>query len=243
MNRVKTAVAFFITGIAVLVFTPIAFVLLVISLFNLKQFAGFVLYKLAQVWAMMVIIIIGCPMTVTGRENIPKKGGICFVSNHVGIFDIILALVYIGRPFGFIAKKELLLVPGINIWIYLLGGYFIDRKQPSKALKTINRGIKRIKAGGSMLIFPEGTRSKGRGLASFHPGSLKLASHSDGLIVPVAISGSFDVFEKNYFVNAVPVYMSFLPPVDPAILPPLDRKILLANKLHDVIEEALKQHH
>jgi len=243
MNHVKTAVILLITGIAVLVLTPLAFLLLVISLFNLKQFAGFVLNKLAQTWARLVIIITGCTMTVTGRENIPKKGGICFVSNHVGIFDIILALAYIGRPFGFIAKKELLLLPGINVWIYLLGGYFIDRRQPGKALKTINLGIKRIKAGGSMLIFPEGTRSKGRGLAPFHPGSLKLASHSDGLIVPIAISGSFDVFEKNYLVNAVPVHISFLPPVDPTILPPLDRKLLLANKLHDAIKEVLEQRH
>jgi 1-acyl-sn-glycerol-3-phosphate acyltransferase len=122
-----------------------------------------------------------------------------------------------------------------------LGGLFIDRKHPRKALKTINAGIKRIREGGAILIFPEGTRSRGGGLAPFHPGSLKLASQSEALIVPIATTGSYDVFEKNYLVHAVPVYIGFLPPVNPAELPPQDRKNLLAEKLHGKIAEVLKQ--
>ncbi|MCL1814876.1 MAG: 1-acyl-sn-glycerol-3-phosphate acyltransferase [Treponema sp.] len=239
MAYLKTTAAFLITGMAAIVYIPAAALLFIIGLFNLKRPMSFVLYKLAQAWARIIIIITGCPMTVSGRENIPKKGGLCFVSNHVGIFDIVLALAYAGRPFGFIAKKELLFLPGINIWIYLLGGLFIDRRQPRKALKTINLGVKRIKAGGAMMVFPEGTRSRGRGLAAFHPGSLKLASQSEALIIPVAISGSFDVFEKNHLINTVPVCINFLTPMDPADIPPQDRKNLLAEKLHDSIAEVL----
>ena len=241
MSILKTIVIFSITGIPVIILIPFGIPLFIMSHLGLRHFTNYILYKFAQGWARMVIAITGCTMTVTGREHIPKKGGLCFVSNHVGIFDIILALGYSGRPFGFIAKKELLYLPGINLWIYLLGGFFINRKQPKKAIKTINLGIKRIKAGGSMLIFPEGTRRKEKGIGPFLPGSLKLATQSEAIIVPMAIRGSYDVFEKEWRVNAAPVSLSFLPPVNPAEMPPADRKMILAEKLHNDIAEALEQ--
>jgi 1-acyl-sn-glycerol-3-phosphate acyltransferase len=237
MGLVKTVAVFVVTGFSMVLLIPIAIVLFAGSLLTIKKPMPVILYRLAQWWARTLIFLTGCSMTVTGREHIPPKGGLCFVSNHVGIFDIILALAYAGRPFGFIAKKELLLVPGINLWIYLLGGLFIDRKNPRSALKTITLGVQRLKAGGGMLIFPEGTRSKG--LGPFHPGSLKLASQSEALIVPVAITGTYDVFEKTHQIRAVPVSISFLPPVNPAELPPADRKIILAEKLHTSIARAL----
>ncbi|MCL1812673.1 MAG: 1-acyl-sn-glycerol-3-phosphate acyltransferase [Treponema sp.] len=241
MGLVKTIAIFIVTVFVLLIFIPVAIPFFILRLIGLNQSMDFFLYKLAQSWARIVIVITGCSMTVTGRENIPKEGGICFVSNHVGIFDVILAVAYSGRPFGFIAKKELLLVPGINLWIFLLGGFFIDRKKPRKALKTINQGIKRINAGGAMLIFPEGTRSRGSGIGPFLPGALKLATHSKALIIPMAISGSYDVFEKTYRVIASPVSITFLSPVNPAEMSPQDRKTLLAEKLRTSIAETLNQ--
>jgi len=241
MSLIKTAIVLFATAVLVLIFVPLGFIFFIIKIIGFKQATTWIIYKLAQIWARIVVILSACSMTVTGREHIPNHGGICFVSNHVGAFDIILALAYIGRPFGFIAKKELLLLPGINLWIYILGGFFIDRKNPRKALKTIGLGIKRIKDGGSMLIFPEGTRSRGKEIGTFHPGALKLASSSNALIVPIAISGSYEVFEKNYRVNSAAVSISFLPPINIDTIPQQDRKILLAEKLHFEIKEALNK--
>ena len=239
MALVKTLVLLAITVFLIIFLIPIGLPLFFLSFLGFRHFMSLMLYRYAQLWARLVIVISGCSMTVTGRENIPKKGGVCFVSNHVGIFDIILALAYSGRAFGFIAKKELLYLPGINLWIFLLGGLFIDRRQPKKALKTINLGIKRIKTGGAMLIFPEGTRSKGKGLGPFLPGALKLATQSEALIVPMAINGSYEVYEKKLLVNAVPVSITYLPAVNPKDLPPEDRKALLAKKLHADIAAAL----
>ena len=240
MALIKTIAAFLFTVLTLIILIPLGLLFFIIGLCGLMRFMNYVLYRCAQAWARVIVIITGCSMTVIGRENIPKKGGVCFVANHVGMFDIIIALAYAGRPFGFIAKKELLLIPGINFWIFLLGGLFIDRKQPRKALKTINQGVKQIKAGGAMLIFPEGTRSRGRGIGPFHAGSLKLATQSEAIIIPTAISGSYDLFEKNYRVHAVPVSISFLPPLDPNEFPSLERKVLVAEKLHVSIAEHLE---
>jgi 1-acyl-sn-glycerol-3-phosphate acyltransferase len=92
-----------------------------------------------------------------------------------------------------------------------------------------------------MLIFPEGHRSKGQGLLPFHPGSLKLATQAEAPVVPVAIAGSYDVFEKNYRLNSVPVGVSFGAPVPTAGLPPEDRKQRLADRIHSLIESMLEE--
>ena len=161
------------------------------------------------------------------------------MSNHVGVFDIVLALAYIGRPFGFIAKKELIFFAALGLWIHLLGGLFIDRKNIKKALKTINLGIRKIQNGEGMLIFPEGTRSKGRGLLPFRSGAVKLATQSLAPIVPMVITGSYDVFEKNYLVHSVPVNLIFLPPINTADMSPDERRHKLADQVYSIIEEKI----
>jgi 1-acyl-sn-glycerol-3-phosphate acyltransferase len=210
-------------------------------LLGLRKLSASFMYRVAQGWARMVIAFSGCKVTVSGRENIPLQGGVCFVSNHGSIFDILLVLAYVGRPFGFIAKKELSYIPLLNMWIALLGGLFIDRKNVRKALRTIDKGIKRIRSGGAMIIFAEGHRSRGQGLLPFHPGSLKLATQAGAPIVPVALAGSYDVFEKNYRLNSVPVGVSFGTPVPTAGLPPEDRKQRLADKIHALVGSMLKE--
>ena len=237
----KTILAFGLTILTIILFTPFGFIAFLLSLMGLKKPTAWVMYKIAQYWARGIIAITGCSMEVEGRENIPKKGGVCFVSNHVGIFDIILALAFIGHPFGFIAKRELLFLPFINIWIVILGGLFIDRIKIRRAITTINAGIKRIQNGECMLIFPEGTRSKGRGLLPFRSGAIKLATSSLAPIVPIAITGSYDVFEKDYRVHGVPVRMVFCAPINTSEMSSEDRRRLLADEVRSIIEAALNR--
>jgi 1-acyl-sn-glycerol-3-phosphate acyltransferase len=140
---------------------------------------------------------------------------------------------------GFIAKRELMYIPVLNLWIYIIGGLFIDRKNPRKALKTINKGVEHIKAGGAMIIFPEGTRYRGQGLQPFHPGSFKLATQAETVIVPVALSGTYEIYEKNYRVNPVPVRISYCKPVNTMDIPASDRKQILSDQIYAVIKAEL----
>jgi 1-acyl-sn-glycerol-3-phosphate acyltransferase len=126
------------------------------------------------------------------------------------------------------------------MWISLLGGLFIDRTQPRKALKTINKGIKQLKKGDSILIFPEGHRSKGRGLQSFRSGSFKLATSSGVPVVPIAIAGSYEVFEEKGRVRPAPVHIVFNEPIITADIPPAERKSGLPDRVYKVIEGALE---
>jgi 1-acyl-sn-glycerol-3-phosphate acyltransferase len=238
-NMIKTLLGFGYLVFALLILLPLAIVVWILSLFGLIKPMMHIIYRLAQIWALSLLPIAG-HTEVKGRENIPKKGGVCFVSNHCGFFDIVILLAFCGRPFGFIAKKELLYVPFMNAWVYMLGGLFIDRGNVRNAIKTINKGVQRIKSGGSMIIFPEGTRSKGRGLLPFHPGSLKLATQAGAVIVPVAIEGSYEVFEKNYRVVTAKTSIAFLEPIDTKSIPLEDRKQILCDRIYSAIKEELK---
>jgi 1-acyl-sn-glycerol-3-phosphate acyltransferase len=241
MIIIKTIMAWAVTLFFLFFFIPLGLPAYLLSFLGLKKPMSWVIYKIAQYWGKIVILVTGSKLEVIGRENIPRHGGVCFVSNHAGIFDIILALAYIGRPFGFIAKKELLYVPFLNMWIHILGGLFIDRKNIRKAIKTINHGIQKIQNGGNMLIFPEGTRSKGRGLLPFRSGAIKLATHSLATLVPIAINGSYDIFEKDYRVHAAPVRVVFCPPIFTAEISPDDRRHHLADQVRSIIEAELLQ--
>jgi 1-acyl-sn-glycerol-3-phosphate acyltransferase len=240
MIFLKTAALFVFVGFTMILLIPIGTVVFLFSILGFQKSMAAMMYKVAQFWARTLIKLVGCPVTVTGREHIPKKEGICFVSNHSSIFDIVLLLAYAGRPIGFVAKKELSLIPLLNIWILLIGGLYIDRNSPRKAVKSIRAGVERIKAGGSMIIFPEGHRSKGRGLLPFRSGAFKLATLSGAPLVPVAITGSYDVFEKTYRVLAHPVRVVFHEPVYTADIPVMDRRAVLSERVRAVIADALE---
>jgi 1-acyl-sn-glycerol-3-phosphate acyltransferase len=237
---IKTGVCFLILIVSMVLVTPFGIIAVLLSLLGLRKAMSVFTHSIAVGWGRFMLAAVGCKVTVLGRENIPRKGGVCFVSNHSGIVDILLLLGYSGRRFGFVAKRELMLAPILNMWIPMLGGLFIDRANPRKALKTINKGVARIKAGSAMLIFPEGHRSRGQGLLPFHPGSLKLATQSESIIVPVAITGSYDVFEKDYRVHAVPLRIVFCPPINTADIPVTDRKLALSDQIYGVIKAALE---
>jgi len=219
--------------------TPFGVPGFLLSLLGLRGPMSVYMYWICIAWSRALIKLIGCKVTVRGGENIPRSGGLCFVSNHSSMFDIVLLLAYSRRLFGFIAKNELIFLPVFNIWIYMLGGLFINRKNPRKALGTINSGIARIKKGGAMVIFPEGHRSHGQNLLPFHPGSLKLATQSGAVIVPVAIKGTRGIYEKDRRINSCPVGITFCKPINTADIPAEDRKQVLADRIYNVIKDEL----
>ncbi|MFP3089769.1 1-acyl-sn-glycerol-3-phosphate acyltransferase [Treponema sp. TIM-1] len=245
MVMIKTILLFALVGLSTIVLIPFGILALILNLAGFRQFTSWGIYQIAHGWGWLLIKLVGCKLTVTGREHIIKKGGVCFVSNHGSIFDIVLVLALTGRPVGFIAKKELAWIPLLNVWILLIGGFFIDRKTDRKSIKraisTINAGIRRIQSGGAMIIFPEGTRSRGQGLLPFRPGSLKLATQAKAPIIPMTITGSYDVFERDGVVRKAPVRVAFEKPIITADLPPEDLRKNLADQIREIMEAALAQ--
>lgn len=157
-------------------------------------------YQTARKWSHSLVKLAGVTVVTKGEENIPSEGSVLFVSNHQGNFDIPLLLGYIEKPKAFIAKIELKKLPLIRTWMTHLKCVFMDRSDMRQSLKTINQAAEHLKEGYSMVIFPEGTRSKGNNLGEFKPGSLKLALKAGVPIVPITIRGSYKIMEQNGFI-------------------------------------------
>jgi 1-acyl-sn-glycerol-3-phosphate acyltransferase len=139
----------------------------------------------------------GSTVTVEGLENIPQDRSVLFVANHQSNFDIPLLMGYLPKPFGFISKVEVKKLPIVREWMVEMNSIFMDRSNRRQSLQAIKDGIQTLKDGHSLLIFPEGTRSKGDKMEEFKTGSFHLAVKSGVPIVPITISGTHRIYESN----------------------------------------------
>jgi 1-acyl-sn-glycerol-3-phosphate acyltransferase len=193
----------------------------------------------AKKWARSLVKLAGVSVVTTGEENIPYEGSVLFVSNHQGNFDIPILLGYIKKPKAFIAKIELLKLPLLRTWMIHLKCVFMDRSDIRQSLKVINQAAEHLKEGYSMVIFPEGTRSKNETLSEFKPGSLKLALKAGVPIVPVAIQGSYKIMEQNGFIiKPAHVKITIFDPIPTAGLTK-EQATELPERVRKIIEQGL----
>jgi 1-acyl-sn-glycerol-3-phosphate acyltransferase len=151
-------------------------------------------------WARSLVKLSGSIVKITGEQNVPESGAVLFVANHQGNFDIPILLGFIKKPKSVIAKIEMKRMPMISTWMKYMNCIFMDRKDIRQSLKVINEGAEYLKKGYSILVFPEGTRSKGTSIGEFKKGSLKLALKSGVPIIPITIKGSYKIMEQNGFI-------------------------------------------
>jgi len=138
----------------------------------------------------------GITIEAKGLENIPDEACL-FVGNHCSYFDIVTTGAIIPGGVGYVAKDSIKKVPGLADWMVLIHCLFLNRDDIKEGLKTIQEGVQNIKDGYSMFIFPEGTRFPEGEPGEFKGGSLKMAQRAKAPIVPVAITGSRNIFEGN----------------------------------------------
>ncbi|SES84931.1 lysophospholipid acyltransferase family protein [Anaerobranca gottschalkii] len=137
----------------------------------------------------------GVKVEVEGLENLLDRNMI-FVGNHQSMVDIPVMLGYIPGIKGFIAKKETKKLPIINWWMEEINCVFLDRHNIRQGMKDMAKAKGLLEEGKSLVIYPEGTRSKSDQMGEFKKGSLKIGVQAGVPIVPVAISGSYKIFEE-----------------------------------------------
>ena len=219
--------------------SPIALVYIILVKLGFgKVLEGFIHIGSSN-WAKMVLKTTGSTIAIEGLERIPHEKGLCFVSNHQSAIDILIVLSVLPVTVGYIAKKQLLYYPFLNLWIVALRSAFIDRGNVKNALRSIEKGIEFIKKGNSMIIFPEGTRSKSDTMGTFKNGSIKLATRAEATIVPLSISGSWHAWEEDLRIAPANIKFTIHEAVPTKGISTDERKAL-GGKLSEIIQGGLE---
>lgn len=194
-----------------------------------------------SIWGKGLAKSIKMDYQVEGYENLPDKGPVVFMSNHQGYFDVILMCAVLDKfQFGFVAKDNLKKVPLYGPWISRIHSVLINRGNPREGLKAISQGIDNIKNGFSMLIFPEGTRSKSSQMGEFKPGAMKLATKPKVPIIPISLDGTWHGFEEKGFVRPCTVKIKIHKPIETASLSRTEEKEL-NDKVYEIIRSGLDE--
>lgn len=143
-------------------------------------------HRIQVQWARWLLLTAGIRWRIEGRENLPPQGGFVIVANHSSALDILLMYMIVPRPFHFMAKQEHARTPLFGV---MFGHTHIplDRKNPLKAAKALEKAKDDLRRGIPIVVFPEGTMNKNpQGLLPFKSGAFRLAADTEVPVVPVA---------------------------------------------------------
>ena len=189
----------FLRGLFVLILTPIlTFIISLLALLFLLvlRISPEKTQILPRYWGRIILAASGVKVTVKGMENLEVGTPYIFASNHQSQFDIFSMQGCFKFDFRWLAKKELFQIPVFGHAMRLAGYIPVDRSHGRKAMKSLIEAAERIASGTSVIIFPEGTRSRDGKLHKFKTGGMVLAIKSGVPVVPVAITGTYEVLPK-----------------------------------------------
>jgi len=193
-----TALSFFRGG-ALLLLAPLVTIYYSLAIFVaifLLRMDEKSLQRLPRQWSRQFCRIAGVRVAIEGADKLRPDTSYIYCANHLSQFDIFSFQGYFPRDFRWLAKEELFKVPFLGRAMANAGAIAINRSQGREALKSLQKAADRIKAGTSILIFPEGTRSADGTLHPFKGGAMLLAIKAGVPIVPVAFSGSYAILPK-----------------------------------------------
>jgi 1-acyl-sn-glycerol-3-phosphate acyltransferase len=181
---------FYLVQLSVLLAVTVPLALLTIAFGTIDRH-GKRAYRINQFWTWLILRVCGISLRVRGLENIDAGQPYIFMANHQSNIDIPVLIQSLARfQLRWIAKKELLRVPLFGWAMWATKHITVDRADPLDAVKSLERAGERIAAGISVVVFPEGTRSRDGRLLPFKKGGFLVAAKTGAKIVPVTIVGS-----------------------------------------------------
>lgn len=191
----RTVLTMFVLLVSTLLFGSIV---LVAQLLGVAQRPGSIYEKAQYWWGLSLLKAAGVKVVVHGSNGLPPGSPRVFVANHVSWFDIPVLLSALPR-YGFVAKRELETVPFFGAAARAAGVIYIDRENRKAAFGAYEDAAGKIRAGKSVLVYPEGTRGDEYALRPFKKGPFVLAIGAGAPIVPVVTHGTIEVNRRGTF--------------------------------------------
>ncbi|MBE0457902.1 1-acylglycerol-3-phosphate O-acyltransferase [Pseudoalteromonas sp. KG3] len=183
-------------------------------------------------WFGSMANMLGVKLVITRHPDALECGPAVYVANHQNNYDIFTLPAVVPKNCVSLGKKSLKWIPFFGQLYWLSGNILIDRGNRSKAAGTISKSADKIRQKGlSVWMFPEGTRSYGRGLLPFKTGAFHTALNAGVPVVPVCMSTTHKTIKLNRWDNGI-IYIDMLAPQ------PLDKTIGArehATRIHSIM--------
>ena len=145
-----------------------------------------------QVARVLLVLVFG--LRVHHRRRFPRTGGVLVVANHQSYLDPILAAVGMPRAFHPMARESLFRFAPFR---WLIGSlYAFPVRRGTADLAAVKEALRRLQAGGVVLVFPEGTRTRDGSIGPMHGGPAAIAARAGVPIVPMVIDGAFEAWPR-----------------------------------------------
>lgn len=150
-------------------------------------------YYPAHWWARLFCWLAWVRVTVHGRENITPGRSYVFVANHQSAYDIFSIYGYLNHQFRWMMKKSLERIPFVGYSCRVAGHIYVDNSSPAAVRHTMQTAERQLAGGMSVVVFPEGSRTKDGHIHAFRRGAYILAVEFSLPVVPVTVDGAYDV--------------------------------------------------
>jgi 1-acyl-sn-glycerol-3-phosphate acyltransferase len=207
--------------------TPIiGLTVIVAALFGVEDREGSIYDKAPRWWATCLVWAAGVRVRLHNAERMQTGSPRIYVSNHVSWYDV-LTLASVLPRYKFVGKAELFKIPIFGRAAHAAGMIAIQRDNRKSAFESYRVAAEKIRAGASVVVFPEGTRGKSYALRTFKKGPFVLGVAAGVPIVPVIVHGTIEVMPRDSFrVRSRVVDIHFLEPIDASGLTYEDRNRL-----------------
>ncbi|MEH6408345.1 MAG: lysophospholipid acyltransferase family protein [Leeuwenhoekiella sp.] len=198
-------------------------------------------FKLARVWAQIILYGMGFMPKVKRLEETQKGKSYMYVANHTSIVDIMLMLHAVRNPFVFVGKKELAKFP-IFGFFYKRTCILVDRGDPKSRMAVFESAQKKLRRGLSICIFPEGGIPDDRNLVldTFKDGAFRLALEHQVPVVPLVFYDNKKRFSYDFFSGSPgQMRVKVLPFIPTAGRDTSERRELRAETFNVIYEELL----
>lgn len=172
---------------------------------------------ISRIWMRVWLILVGCPLTIKGREHFKKGESYIVTFNHNSFLDIPLSCPFVPSGNKTIAKDSFAKIPLFG-WYYAKGSILVNRKSDSSRRQSFEKMKQVLAMGLHMCIYPEGTRNRtNQPLKVFYDGAFKLSMATNKSILPCVMFNTAKALPTNKFFWFIPhkLHMQFLPPISP----------------------------